>query len=43
MFVQDLLKERNRATSDVIGQFYGWLRFVYTPPSLCKIFTQNGH
>ena len=44
MFVQKLLENKNRATSDAIDQFYGWLFFAYTPLLVSgKIFTQNGH
>ena len=31
MFLQELLENKNRATSDVIGQFYGWFMFCMYP------------
>ena len=31
MFVQELLENKNRATADVMGQFYGWLFFLHIP------------
>ena len=43
-FVQELLENKNRSTSDVIDQFYGWLFFAYTPLLVsCKTFTENRH
>ena len=43
-FVRELLENKNRTTSDVIGQFYGWLLFAYTPLLVSwKISTQNGN
>ena len=44
MFVQGLLENKNQTTSDVIGQFYGWLVFAFTPLLVAsKIFIQNRH
>ena len=44
MFVQEVLENKSRVTSDAIGQFYGWLPFAYTPVLVpCLIVTQNGH
>ena len=44
MFIQELLENKNRATSDVICQFYSWLFFAYTPLLVSsKSSTQNGH
>ena len=38
-FVQELLENKNRSTSDVIGQFYGWLFFcIYPTLSLLQNF-----
>ena len=39
-----VIKNEIRATSDIIGQFYGWFLFAYSPPYVsCKLFTREGH
>ena len=44
MFVQELFENKNRVTSDVICQFYGWSFLAYTSISVwCKTFRHNGH